>query len=44
MNDNCLKTPRPTISRWPETLPHSDFIEEVNDLITLLSRVKGLPT
>lgn len=44
MNENWLKTPRPTISRWPKNLPHCDFIKEVNDLITLLSRVKGLPT
>lgn len=44
INDNCLKTPRPTIERWPKTLPRSDFIEEVNDLITLLSRVKWHPT
>lgn len=43
MNDNWLKTPRPTIARWPETLPKYDFIKEVNDLITLLSRVKSLP-
>lgn len=44
INDNRLKTPRPTISRWPKTFPQSDFKEEVNDFITLLSRVKGLPT
>lgn len=44
INGNWLKTPRPTIKRCPKTLPCSDFIEEVNDLITLLSRVKGLLT
>lgn len=44
INDNWLKTPRPTIARWLETLPRCDFIEEINELITLLSRVKGLPT
>lgn len=44
MNDNWLKTPRLTIARWPKTLPRCDFFKEVNDLITLLSRVKGLPT
>lgn len=42
INDNWLKTSRPTISRWPKTLPCSDFIEEVNDLITLFSIVKCL--
>lgn len=44
INENWLKNPRHTIVRCPETLPCSDFIEEVNDLITLLRRVKGLPT
>lgn len=44
MKDNWLKTRRPTIARWSETLPKYDFIEEVNDLITLLNRVKGIPT
>lgn len=44
INDNWLKTPRPTIARWPKTLPRCDLTEEVNDLIAILSRVKGLPT
>lgn len=44
MNNNQLKTPRPTIARWPKTLPRCDFIEDVNNLITLLIRVKGPPT
>lgn len=42
MNDSWLKTPRPTIYRWPKTLHCSDFIKEVNDSITLLNKVKGL--
>lgn len=42
MIDNWLKTPRPTITRWLKTFHHNDFIEDVNDLVTLLSRVSGL--
>lgn len=42
-SENWLKTPRPTIARCLETLPISEFIEEVNDLITLSTR-KSLHT
>lgn len=44
MKDNWIKTPTPTISRWPEIIPRNEFIEEVNDLINFLNRVKGLQT
>lgn len=44
MNDNWLKNPSYTVARWPKTFLKNDLIEEVNDLVTLLSRVKGLPT
>lgn len=44
INSKWLKAPRPGVTRWPKNPPHSDFIEEVNDLITLLSRVHALPT
>lgn len=39
INNKWLKNPRHTISRWPKIFLRNDFIEEVNDLITLLSRV-----
>lgn len=42
INTQWLKTLRPNISRWPISLPRSDFKEDVRYMITLLSRVKGL--
>lgn len=39
---NWLKSPRSTIARWIKTIHRNDFIEEVNHLITFLSRVKRL--
>lgn len=41
INAKWLKTPRTCFSRWPK-LYRSDFIEEVGDMITLLSRIMGL--
>lgn len=42
INSQWLKEPKHTISRWPKGLSCSDFKEDVRDMITLLSRVKGL--
>lgn len=44
INSNWLKNPRPSVSRWPKSFPRNEFIEEVNDLVTFLSRVKVFPT
>jgi hypothetical protein len=43
INTKWLKESRLAFSRWPKNFPRSDFNEEVCDMITLLSRVKGLP-
>jgi len=42
INTKWLKTTRPNLSRWPKSFARSDFVEEVSDLITLLSNVRGL--
>lgn len=41
INSKWLKTSRTCFSRWPK-LYRSDFIEEINDMIKLLSRIMGL--
>lgn len=41
VNYKWIKTPRTCFSRWPK-LYHPDLIEEVRDMITLLSRIMGL--
>ncbi|KAH9319950.1 hypothetical protein KI387_021719, partial [Taxus chinensis] len=37
MNDLYLKNKNP-VSRWPQTIHHSDFNEELSDTITFLNR------
>lgn len=42
VSTNLLEVSRLTITRWPKFLYRSDFREEIGDMITLLSRVRGL--
>ena len=41
-NDELLENKRSNFSKWPKTLHKSDFKQEINDLITLLSGFCGL--
>lgn len=41
INSKWLKTPRTYFSQWPK-LYRLDLIEDINDMITLLSRIMGL--
>ncbi|KAH9294656.1 hypothetical protein KI387_038244, partial [Taxus chinensis] len=44
VNNNWLVTKRPRIDRLPKELYRVEFVEEIGDMITLLSRVFGLPS
>ncbi|KAH9323931.1 hypothetical protein KI387_018570 [Taxus chinensis] len=43
VNKKFLIKAKPAVSRFPRLVPRSDFIQEINDIITLLSRVFGFP-
>lgn len=44
INQHWLKDKRGSTTKVPHKLFRSDFFKECHDLVTLLSRVMGLPT